>query len=127
MSTTCIDPSEDAIREIRFCSIVVDREHEHEFAQEISEHADKRYLTWAVERWRQERSYAYMMVLESEADVAAVTFVTKRTFAETLVETLTRVAGASCLWVLLISEPNRQVFQQVLDADNETETGHLLN
>ena len=114
-------------RQPDYCSIVVDREHEERFAEQIAAHADKRYLTTAVERWRQEREYAYLMVLEDDSDRAAITFVVKKRFAETLVETFAELRGTTCLWVLFIGDENHTIFQQVLEADNETELGHSLN
>jgi hypothetical protein len=110
-----------------FCSIVVDREHETLFVEEIATRAEKRYLKAAVEKWHHERDFAYMMVMEDHTNETAITFVSKQAFAEKLAETFTNLAGANCLWVLLIDKESHHVFQQVLDADNETETGHRLN
>lgn len=123
MSTTRCAP----LSQVEFCSIIVDRQHEALFTEEIASNANKRYLKVAVEKWHEEQQYDYLMVLEDQTDVTAITFVGARLFAEKVAETFAELAGANCIWVLLIEQASRNIFQQILDADNETEAGHALN
>ncbi|SRR5258708_6563988 len=108
------------------CSIIVDRSHLEEFAEQVSIRADKRYLMTAVDKWREEPEYDYLLVLEDESDLTEITFVTPQAFARSLVDMFERLDGCVCLWILMLSSASQHRFNEVFVAEEIFEAPHRL-
>lgn len=105
---------------IPHCTIIVDRNHLEAFAKEIEADSRRRYLTEAVNCWRDEDEYEIFMVNEDPCNMTEIVLVKERYFARILLDTFQVLDGTRCLWILMLDGASRDLFQQVFEADETT-------